>query len=90
MSDPIVYGFPRSTFVNIVRLILTHKETPYSVSGSFGTGPPTGRFRGRDVRPAYALYRRYPCLGSADVTFEGSAPGLRLRSKRCHLFREDS
>ncbi|MGY4419501.1 hypothetical protein ACVWY2_001926 [Bradyrhizobium sp. JR6.1] len=24
MSDPIVYGFPRSTFVNIVRLILTH------------------------------------------------------------------
>ena len=26
MSDPIVYGFPRSTFVNIVRLILTHKD----------------------------------------------------------------
>jgi len=30
MSDPIVYGFPRSTFVNIVRLILTHKDVPYS------------------------------------------------------------
>ena len=30
MSDPIVYGFPRSTFVNIVRLILTHKDEPYS------------------------------------------------------------
>jgi glutathione S-transferase len=29
MSDPIVYGFPRSTFVNIVRLVLTHKEVPY-------------------------------------------------------------
>jgi glutathione S-transferase len=29
MSDPIVYGFPRSTFVNIVRLILTHKDVPY-------------------------------------------------------------
>ena len=29
MSDPIVYGFPRSTFVNIVRLILTHKGVPY-------------------------------------------------------------
>jgi glutathione S-transferase len=26
MADPIVYGFPRSTFVNIVRLILTHKD----------------------------------------------------------------
>lgn len=29
MSDPIVYGFPRSTFVNIVRLILTHKGVSY-------------------------------------------------------------
>jgi glutathione S-transferase len=29
MSDPIVYGFPRSTFVNVVRLVLTHKEVPY-------------------------------------------------------------
>jgi glutathione S-transferase len=29
MSDPIVYGFPRSTFVNIVRLVLTHKDVPY-------------------------------------------------------------
>ena len=29
MQDPIVYGFPRSTYVNIVRLILTHKEVPY-------------------------------------------------------------
>jgi glutathione S-transferase len=30
MSDPIVYGFPRSTFVNIVRLVLTHKDVPYT------------------------------------------------------------
>jgi hypothetical protein len=30
MSDPIVYGFPRSTFVNIVRMILTHKDVTYS------------------------------------------------------------
>ena len=30
MADPIVYGFPRSTFVNIVRLILTHKDVAYS------------------------------------------------------------
>ena len=30
MSDPIVYGFPRSTFVNIVRLILTYKDVAYS------------------------------------------------------------
>jgi glutathione S-transferase len=30
MSDPIVYGFPRSTFVNIVRMILSHKDVPYT------------------------------------------------------------
>ena len=29
MADPIVYGFPRSTYVNIVRLVLTQKDVPY-------------------------------------------------------------
>lgn len=29
MSTAVVYGFPRSTFVNIVRLVLIHKEVPY-------------------------------------------------------------
>ena len=29
MADPVVYGFPRSTFVNIVRMVLSHKEVPY-------------------------------------------------------------
>jgi len=29
VPDPIVYGFPRSTYVNIVRLVLVHKEVPY-------------------------------------------------------------
>ena len=30
MSELVVYGFPRSTFVNIVRLVLIHKEVPYT------------------------------------------------------------
>src|SRR5262249_50859441 len=30
MSELILYGFPRSTFVNIVRLVLTHKGVPYT------------------------------------------------------------
>ncbi|OAF19798.1 glutathione S-transferase family protein [Bradyrhizobium neotropicale] len=30
MSETILYGFPRSTFVNIVRLVLTHKEVAYT------------------------------------------------------------
>jgi glutathione S-transferase len=29
MSDLVVYGFPRSTFVNIVRMVLTYKDVPY-------------------------------------------------------------
>lgn len=30
MSDPIVYGFPRSSYVNIVRMVLMHKDVPYT------------------------------------------------------------
>ena len=30
MSELTVLGFPRSTFVHIVRLILTHKDVPYT------------------------------------------------------------
>src|SRR6266404_2969453 len=30
MSDLTVHGFPRSTFVQIVRLVLTHKDVPYT------------------------------------------------------------
>jgi glutathione S-transferase len=30
MPSVIVFGFPRSTFVQIVRLILTHKDAPYT------------------------------------------------------------
>src|SRR5437867_9873436 len=32
MPTVTVYGFPRSTFVQIVRLILEHKEVPYVFS----------------------------------------------------------
>src|SRR2546423_11026582 len=30
MSNPIVIGFPRSTYVHIVRLVLAHKGVPYT------------------------------------------------------------
>jgi hypothetical protein len=30
MFDPVVIGFPRSTFVDIARLIVTHKDVPYT------------------------------------------------------------
>ena len=30
MTDVVVLGFPRSTYVHIVRLVLTHKGVPYT------------------------------------------------------------
>ena len=30
MTDITVFGFPASSFVHIVRLVLTHKEVPYT------------------------------------------------------------
>ena len=30
MPDVVVLGFPRSTFVHIARLVLTHKQVPYT------------------------------------------------------------
>ena len=39
MSNPVVYGFPRSTFVNIVRMVLTYKEVPYDQNSHAVTGP---------------------------------------------------
>ena len=38
MSNPVVYGFPRSTFVNIVRMVLTYKEVPYDQNSHAITG----------------------------------------------------
>src|SRR6185295_11803643 len=29
MADVVVFGFPRSTYVHIVRLVLAHKQVPY-------------------------------------------------------------
>jgi glutathione S-transferase len=29
MAEPILYGFQRSTYVNVVRLVLTHKDVPF-------------------------------------------------------------
>ena len=69
MSDPIVCGFPRSTFVNIIRLILTHKNVAYSfhdlepVMGKpdhlalhpFNQSPSSGMTISRSRRPARSL-----------------------------------
>jgi glutathione S-transferase len=67
MSDPIVYGFPRSTFVNIVRLILTHKDVAYS----FHDLEPV---MGKPDHLALHPFNRVPILRHDDLTvYETSA-----------------
>jgi glutathione S-transferase len=67
MSDPIVYGFPRSTFVNIVRLVLTHKEVPYKFHD---LEPEMGKATHLVLHP----FNRVPILRHGDFTvYETSA-----------------
>jgi glutathione S-transferase len=67
MPDPIVYGFPRSTFVNIVRLVLTHKEVPYTFHD---LEPEMGKPGHLALHP----FNRVPILRHGDFTaYETSA-----------------
>jgi glutathione S-transferase len=67
MSELIVYGFPRSTFVNIVRLVLTHKEVPYTFHD---LEPEMGKPSHLALHP----FNRVPILQHGDFTvYETSA-----------------
>lgn len=72
MSQPIVYGFPRSTFVQIVRLILTHKDVPYT----FRDLEPE---MGKPAHLALHPFNRVPILQHGDFTlYETSAIAIYL------------
>jgi len=67
MPDPVVYGFPRSTFVNIVRMVLTYKEVPYQFHD---LEPEMGKPRHLALHP----FNRVPILRHGDFSlYETSA-----------------
>ena len=67
MPDPIVYGFPRSTYVNIVRLVLTHKDVPYTFHD-------LETVMGKEEHLALHPFNRVPILQHGDFTiYETSA-----------------
>ena len=87
MPDLIVYGFPRSTFVNIVRLVLTHKQVAYRFHDLESE-------MGKPTHLALHPFNRVPILRHGDFTvYETSAivayleeifpkPGLQPNSAR--------
>jgi glutathione S-transferase len=67
MSNVIVLGFPRSTFVHIVRLVLTHKAIPYTFRD---LEPEMGKPSHLALHP----FNRVPILQHGDFTvYETSA-----------------
>ena len=61
MSETIVYGFPRSTFVNIVRLVLAHKDVAYRFED---LEPVMGRSEHLALHP----FNRVPIFRHGDFT----------------------
>jgi glutathione S-transferase len=67
VTDLTVYGFPRSTYVNIVRLVLTHKDVPYVFHD---LEPAMGKAEHLVLHP----FNRVPILRHGDFTvYETSA-----------------
>jgi hypothetical protein len=52
VSKPVVHGFQRSTYVNIVRLVLTHKQVAFTFNDleTKMARPPISRCTPSDVR----------------------------------------
>jgi glutathione S-transferase len=87
MSETIVYGFPRSTFVNIVRLVLTHKDVAYRFED---LEPVMGRSEHLALHPFnrvpifrhgdFTVYETRAIVGYIDEVF----PGARLTPQNPH------
>lgn len=91
MTDVVVYGFPRSTYVHIVRLVLTHKGVAYTFRDlETEMGSPTHlALHPFDRVPIlrhddFTLYETSAIVVYADEAFEGPAlqpKDVRVRAR---------
>ena len=87
MTDAVVLGFPRSTYVHIVRLVLTHKGVPYTFRD---LEPEMGSASHLALHPFdrvpilqhgdFTLYETSAIATYVDEAFEG--PGLQPKDVR--------
>ncbi len=87
MSGVVVYGFPLSTYVNIVRLVLAHKGVPFEFND---LEPCMGKARHRALHPferapilehnGFFLYETSAIVLYVDEAFEG--PSLQPAEPR--------
>ena len=76
MTDVIVLGFPRSTYVHIARLVLTHKGVPYTFRD---LEPEMGSASHLALHP----FDRVPILQHGDFTlYESSAPPTSMKHSK--------
>ena len=76
MTDVIVLGFRRSTYVHIARLVLTHKGVPYTFRD---LEPEMGSASHLALHP----FDRVPILQHGDFTlYESSAPPTSMKHSK--------
>jgi glutathione S-transferase len=87
MTDVVVLGFPRSTYVHIVRLVLTHKDVPHAFRD---LEPEMGSATHLALHPFdrvpilqhgdFTLYETSAIATYVDEAFEGPVPQLGIAS----------
>ncbi|MET3299013.1 glutathione S-transferase family protein [Bradyrhizobium diazoefficiens] len=92
MPEAIVYGFPRSTFVNIVRLVLTHKNVAYTFQDLESV---MGKAEHLALHPFnrvpvfqhddFIVYETSAIVGYIDETFEGTRLTPQDRRARARM-----
>ena len=96
MPDVVVLGFPRSTFVHIARLVLIHKQVPYTFRD---LEPEMGSATHLALHPFnrvpilqhgdFTLYETSAIAAYVDEAFNGWRSGVWPRPSPCPVERNE-